>query len=78
MRPYYMAIGKELYKWPRLCVGETPRHKVMLNYIEQVYFHINDAMIALVKMLFSFFQSTKVSPNFFLVFMANCLMITII
>ncbi|GJQ86031.1 hypothetical protein Trydic_g14975, partial [Trypoxylus dichotomus] len=37
MRPYYLAISKEFEKWPRLCVGETPRHKVMLDYIEQFF-----------------------------------------
>ncbi|KAI4464458.1 hypothetical protein MML48_3g00001665 [Holotrichia oblita] len=37
MRPYYITIAKEIYKWPRFCVGETPRHKVMLNYIEQFF-----------------------------------------
>ncbi|KAL1490473.1 hypothetical protein ABEB36_013161 [Hypothenemus hampei] len=33
MRPYYLASLGEQNKWPKLCTGDTPRHKVMLNTI---------------------------------------------
>lgn len=35
MRTYYIAIDSELYSYQKLCVGETPRHKVMMDYTEQ-------------------------------------------
>lgn len=36
MRPFYLALQQELHRHKRLCVGDTPRHKVMLDYTEQV------------------------------------------
>ncbi|RZC34377.1 uncharacterized protein BDFB_009136 [Asbolus verrucosus] len=34
MRPYYLASLGERHKWPKLCTGDTPRHKVMLDQIK--------------------------------------------
>lgn len=36
MRPYYIASSLERRKWPKLCSGAIPRHKVMMNYIKDV------------------------------------------
>ena len=36
MRTYYLAIDSKLSSYEKLCVGDTPRHKVMLDYTEQV------------------------------------------
>ncbi|KAJ8921099.1 hypothetical protein NQ315_015897 [Exocentrus adspersus] len=37
MRPYYLASLKERSKWPKLCTGEIPRHKVMFNAIKDFF-----------------------------------------
>ncbi|CAH0556728.1 unnamed protein product [Brassicogethes aeneus] len=37
MRTYYVAALKERNKWPKLCAGDIPRHKVMLNAIKDFY-----------------------------------------
>lgn len=36
MRPFYLAFQKESARHKRLCVGDTPRHKVMLDYTQKV------------------------------------------
>lgn len=36
MRPFYLAFQKEFSRHKRLCVGDTPRHKVMLEYTHKV------------------------------------------
>lgn len=36
MRPFYLALQKEISRHKRLCVGDTPRHKVMLEYTHKV------------------------------------------
>lgn len=36
MRPFYLALQQELYRHKRLCVGDTPRHQVMLDYTAKV------------------------------------------
>lgn len=36
MRPFYLAFQKESSRHKRLCVGDTPRHKVMLDYTQKV------------------------------------------
>lgn len=36
MRPFYLAFQKEKNRHKRLCVGDTPRHKVMLDYTQKV------------------------------------------
>lgn len=37
MRPYYLANLGEQNKWPKLCTGEIPRHKVMMNVIKDFF-----------------------------------------
>lgn len=37
MRPYYLAEQSEHKKWPKLCTANTPRHKVMTNFIKDFY-----------------------------------------
>ncbi|CAH1183697.1 unnamed protein product [Phaedon cochleariae] len=37
MRPYYLESLKERSNWPKLCTGEIPRHKVMLNAIRDFF-----------------------------------------
>lgn len=37
MRPFYLAFQKESNRHKRLCVGDTPRHKVMLEYTQKVH-----------------------------------------
>nr|XP_022914226.1 uncharacterized protein LOC111424779 isoform X1 [Onthophagus taurus] len=37
MRPYYLASNSYYSKWKRLCDGEIPRHKVMLNHIKNFF-----------------------------------------
>lgn len=34
-RTYYVAVQPELRSQPRLCIGQHPRHQVMLNYTRQ-------------------------------------------
>lgn len=36
MRPFYLALQQELFRHKRLCVGDTPRHQVMLDYTAKV------------------------------------------
>lgn len=36
MRPYYLASLDERKKWPHLCTGDQPRHKIMLNAVSDV------------------------------------------
>lgn len=36
MRPFYLAFRGEMSRNKRLCVGDTPRHKVMLDYTQKV------------------------------------------
>nr|CAH7719182.1 unnamed protein product [Callosobruchus chinensis] len=38
MRPYYIENYKERSRWPKLCTGGMPRHKVMLNAIKDFLF----------------------------------------
>ncbi|CAH1960011.1 unnamed protein product [Acanthoscelides obtectus] len=37
MRPYYLENYKGRSRWPKLCTGEIPRHKVMLNTIRDIF-----------------------------------------
>ncbi|XP_044752089.1 uncharacterized protein LOC123311992 [Coccinella septempunctata] len=37
MRPYYLAEQSEHKKWPKFCTANTPRHKVMTNFIKDFY-----------------------------------------
>ncbi|XP_019871336.2 uncharacterized protein LOC109599750 [Aethina tumida] len=37
MRTYYVAALGERRKWPKLCAGEIPRHKVMMNAVKDFY-----------------------------------------
>lgn len=37
MRPYYLASLGERRNWPKLCAGDTPRHKIMLNAITDFF-----------------------------------------
>lgn len=36
MRPFYLAFQSEIKRHKRLCIGDTPRHKVMFDYIQKV------------------------------------------
>lgn len=36
MRTYYLAIESDLANYKKLCVGNQPRHKVMLDYTKEV------------------------------------------
>lgn len=36
MRPYYLAAEETVQSSPKYCIGAQPRHKVILNYIEDV------------------------------------------
>ncbi|KAK9890548.1 hypothetical protein WA026_010624 [Henosepilachna vigintioctopunctata] len=37
MRPYYLSEVNEQKKWPNYCTGNTPRHKVMINFIKDFF-----------------------------------------
>ncbi|XP_017768642.1 PREDICTED: uncharacterized protein LOC108556871 [Nicrophorus vespilloides] len=39
MRTYYMSTLKMIPKWPNLCAGSIPRHKVMMNHAKD-FFHV--------------------------------------
>lgn len=39
MRTFYLAFQRESNRHKRLCVGDTPRHKVMFDYTQKVIFH---------------------------------------
>lgn len=36
MRPFYLAFDRESNRHKRLCVGDVPRHNVMLDYTTKV------------------------------------------
>lgn len=36
MRLFYLAFQSEIKRHKRLCVGDTPRHKVMFDYTQKV------------------------------------------
>ncbi|XP_031634268.1 uncharacterized protein LOC116347703 [Contarinia nasturtii] len=35
MRPFYLAFQSEMKRHKRLCVGDTPRHQVMMDYTQK-------------------------------------------
>nr|CAD7573498.1 unnamed protein product [Timema californicum] len=37
MRPYYMAASSEYTSHKKFCMGSVPRHKVMMDYIHNLY-----------------------------------------
>ncbi|KAL3281046.1 hypothetical protein HHI36_004270 [Cryptolaemus montrouzieri] len=39
MRPYYLAEDPEHRRWPKFCTGNTPRHRIMTNFIKD-FFHV--------------------------------------
>lgn len=64
MRPYYLATLRERRKWPKLCTGELPRHKVMLNAIKDVRFNYFSNFVCLITNSFQFFKVYKSKPKF--------------
>lgn len=36
MRPFYLAFEREAKRHKKLCVGDVPRHNVMLDYTTKV------------------------------------------
>lgn len=36
LRPFYLAFQSEIKRHKRLCIGDTPRHKVMFDYTQKV------------------------------------------
>lgn len=37
MRPFYLAVKSEVGHYKRLCLGDRPRHQIMIDYTTQVH-----------------------------------------
>lgn len=45
MRPFYLAFEHESHHHKKLCVGDVPRHNVMLDYTTKVTLILNSESI---------------------------------